>query len=206
MNVGDITMEFNQKLQELRKQRGLTQEELAKKLYVTRAAVSKWELGRGYPNIDSLKDIAKFFSVSLDDLFSTNEVLAIAEEDGKQRKKHFTDLIFGMLDLSSLMLLFLPCFAKRTENIIRSVSLFSLDWGYLKAVYLCTVILTALAGAVILTLQGCYANAWLKIKSPISLSLGIALVLIFTVSSQPYAAVYAFTLLLIKTLMLIKRK
>ena len=41
-------MEFNEKLQELRKQRGLTQEELAEKLYVSRTAISKWESGRGY--------------------------------------------------------------------------------------------------------------------------------------------------------------
>ena len=54
-------MEFNEKLQELRKQRGLTQEELAEKLYVSRTAISKWESGRGYPNIESLKAIAKFF-------------------------------------------------------------------------------------------------------------------------------------------------
>jgi transcriptional regulator with XRE-family HTH domain len=47
-------MEFNEKLQELRKQKGLTQEELAEKLYVSRTAISKWESGRGYPNIESL--------------------------------------------------------------------------------------------------------------------------------------------------------
>ena len=49
------SMEFREKLQELRKQRGLTQEELAEKLFVSRTAISKWESGRGYPNIDSLK-------------------------------------------------------------------------------------------------------------------------------------------------------
>lgn len=58
-------MEFCEKLQELRKKRGLTQEELAEQLYVSRTAISKWESGRGYPSIDSLKAIAKFFSVSL---------------------------------------------------------------------------------------------------------------------------------------------
>lgn len=52
-------MEFNDKLQELRKRENLTQEELAEILHVSRAAVSKWESGRGLPNIDSLKDISK---------------------------------------------------------------------------------------------------------------------------------------------------
>ena len=55
-------MEFNEKLQELRKSRGMTQEELAEALYVSRAAVSKWESGRGYPSIDSLKDISGFLA------------------------------------------------------------------------------------------------------------------------------------------------
>ena len=63
-------MEFHEKLQELRKQKGLTQEQLAQQLYVSRAAVSKWESGRGYPNLDSLKALAKFYSVTIDELLS----------------------------------------------------------------------------------------------------------------------------------------
>ena len=67
-------MEFHEKLQELRKKKGLTQEELAKELYVSRTAISKWESGKGYPNIDSLKEISKFFSVTIDELLSTRTV------------------------------------------------------------------------------------------------------------------------------------
>ena len=57
-------MEFHEKLQELRKKKGLTQEELAEALYVSRTAVSKWESGRGYPSIDSLKAIGSFFGMT----------------------------------------------------------------------------------------------------------------------------------------------
>lgn len=63
-------MEFHETLQTLRKQRGLTQEQLAESLFVSRTAVSKWESGRGYPSIDSLKAIAAFFSVTVDELLS----------------------------------------------------------------------------------------------------------------------------------------
>ena len=58
-----MTMEFNEKLQELRKARSLTQEELAEAVFVSRTAVSKWESGRGYPSIDSLKELSRFFRV-----------------------------------------------------------------------------------------------------------------------------------------------
>ena len=57
-------MEFHEKLQELRKQKELTQEELAEALYVSRTAISKWESGRGYPSIDSLKAISNYLSIS----------------------------------------------------------------------------------------------------------------------------------------------
>ena len=200
-------MEFNEKLQELRKQRGLTQEELAEKLYVSRTAISKWESGRGYPNIESLKAIAKFFEVTVDELLSTDEILTIAEEDNKRKEKHFCDLIYGLLDLSIIMLLFLPFFAEKADGIIRSVSLIDLDsvQPYLKIAYFAVVISMIIMGILILALQNYQCVAWSKSKTTISLILGAITVLLFMISSQPYAAVFAFALLVIKVLTLIKR-
>ena len=200
-------MEFNQKLQELRKQKGLTQEELAEKLYVSRTAISKWESGRGYPNIESLRAIAKFFSVTLDDLLSSDEVLTIAEEDNRQKEKLFRDLMFGLLDLCVALLLFLPFFANKTEEAVQSVSLIALDGvqPYLKIAYLAVVISMIVMGVLTLALQNVKTAAWVKSKTTISLILGAIAVLVFIISSQPYAAVFAFALLVIKALMLIKR-
>ena len=201
-------MEFNEKLQELRKQRGLTQEELAEKLYVSRTAISKWESGRGYPNIESLKAIAKFFSVTVDELLSSGEVLTIAEEDNKRKEKHFYDLIYGLLDLCIAMLLFLPFFAEKADGIIQSVSLIALDGvqPYLKTAYFAIVISMIVMGILTLALQNCQWVAWVKSKTMISLILCAIAVLTFMISSQPYAAVFAFALLAIKALMLIKRQ
>lgn len=199
-------MEFNKKLQELRKIKGLTQEELAGSLYVSRTAISKWESGRGYPNIESLKAIAKFFSVSLDELISTDEALTIAEADGKQKKNHLLDLVYGLLDVSIALLLFLPFFGEKGSQIIQSVSLISLSGvlPYLKVLYLSAVIVTILMGILTLALQNCQAVWWLKSKAEASLTLGAILSLLFIISSQPYAAAFTFLLLIIKTLILIK--
>ena len=201
-------MEFNEKLQELRKQKGLTQEELAEVLFVSRTAISKWESGRGYPNIESLKAIAKFFSVTVDELLSTDEVLTIAEEDSKRKEKHFRDLMYGLLDLCIAMLLFLPFFAEKADGTIQSVSLIALGGvqPYLKIAYLVVVIAMIVTGVMTLALQNVQTTAWVKSKTAASLTLGASLVLLFMISSQPYAAVFAFVLLTIKALMLIKRQ
>ena len=201
-------MEFNEKLQELRKQKGLTQEELAEKLYVSRTAISKWESGRGYPSIESLKTIAKFFGVTVDELLSSGEVLTVAEEDSKRKEKHFRDMMYGLLDLCIAMLIFLPLFAEKAEGIVQSVSLIALDGvqPYLKIAYFAVVISMIVMGILTVTLQNFQWVAWLKSKTTISLILGAIAVLVFMISSQPYAAVFAFALLAIKALMLIKRR
>ena len=200
-------MTFGEKLRKLRTDRGLTQEELAEKIYVTRTAISKWESDRGYPSIDSLKAISKFFSVSIDDLLSPDEVLTIAEQDNKQKETCFKDLVYALLDLCISMLLFLPFFAEDTGEIIKSVSLIALDGvqTYLKIAYLAVVIGMTVMGALTLTLQNCKAAVWVKSKTMVSLAFGAILVLLLIISLQPYAAVFAFALLVIKALMLIKR-
>ena len=103
-------MEFNEKLQKLRKQKNITQEELASVLFVSRTAISKWESGRGYPNIESLKAMASFFNITIDELLSGEELLIVAEEDGKQKETDLRTLVFGLLDLSTAVFFFLPFF------------------------------------------------------------------------------------------------
>ena len=201
-------MELGEKLQELRRQRGLTQEELSARLYVSRTAISKWESGRGYPNIESLKDLAKFFSVTVDELLSTDEVLTLAEEENKQTETRFCDLIYGLLDVSAALLLFLPFFATRANGNVQSLSLLALDGIplYLRAAYLAVVVGLSAVGILTLALQNCRSTVWVKCKAPLSLAFGTAAVLLFVISSQPYAAVFAFVLLAIKAFMRIKRQ
>lgn len=201
-------MTFGEKIKKLRTDKSLTHDELAEKLYVTRTAISKWESDRGYPNIDSLKQIAKFFSVTVDDLLSADELLTIAEQDNKQKEKYFRDLVYSLLDLSNMMLFFLPFFAQNINTEIQSVSLIALDdiQPYLKIAYIAVTVVMILMGVVTLCLQNCGLTTWLKSKTVISLMLGIISVLLFMISSQPYAGVFAFAILVIKSAVLILRR
>lgn len=199
-------MEFYKKLQELRKQNGLTQDELAEKLFVSRTAVSKWESGRGYPNIESLKAISKFFGITVDELLSGEELLTISEEDNKKKESHFRDIVFGLLDLGVSMLLFLPFFGQKAESMIQGVPLLSLTniATYLKTSYFAIVIIIVISGVITLALQNCEHDFWLRNKSKISFFLNTIGVLLFVISNQPYAAAFLLIFLIIKTLMLIK--
>ena len=59
-------MEFKDILKELRLEKGLTQEELAKELNFSMSVVNKWENGKKNPSVDSLKILAKYFDVTID--------------------------------------------------------------------------------------------------------------------------------------------
>jgi transcriptional regulator with XRE-family HTH domain len=200
-------MEFNEKLQELRKSKGLTQEALAEALYVSRAAISKWESGKGYPNIDSLKALAKFFSVTIDELLSSDEILVIAVEEKKKTESYFRDNVTGLLDLCMTLLIFLPFFAARVNGSVQESSLLALEeiQPYLKIIYFVVVIAMAIVGILTLVLRNGKVSFWDKVKTVTSLALNLVAVLIFVVSLQPYAAVFAFALLAVKVFILIKR-
>ena len=68
-------METREVLFNLRTQKGLSQEELAEKIFVTRQAVSRWENGETVPNIDTLKLLSKFFDVSINTLLGSPQKL-----------------------------------------------------------------------------------------------------------------------------------
>lgn len=199
-------MELHEKIQELRKQKNLTQEELAAVLYVSRAAVSKWESGRGYPSIDSLKAMARFFSVTVDELLSGDELLTIAEEDTRQTELRLRDLVFGLLDCAVALFFFLPIFGQTVNGVLREVPLLSLTEiaPYLHVAYLAAVIGILLTGVFTLALQNDRQSFWGKNRNKISLLLNAFASLLFIISLQPYGAAFLFCFLAIKVLMLIK--
>ncbi|MCI5750590.1 MAG: helix-turn-helix domain-containing protein [Clostridium perfringens] len=74
---------FNNKLKELRKEKNISQEQLAKELNISRQAISKLESGKAYPDIDNLILLRKIFGVSLDELIMEEEE-KIEENNSKQ--------------------------------------------------------------------------------------------------------------------------
>ena len=201
-------MEFNEKLQELRKSRGLTQEELAEALYVSRTAISKWESGRGYPSTDSLKEISKFFSITIDDLLSGEKIISIAERENKSNIQNICDLLFGFVDLMSITLIILPLYPNPINNYIYSVSLFAYTELTLASSIVYWIMFTALImiGFVKVILNQMKIEKGRKLLTSISIVCSIVTVLFLAMTREAYAIVIAFLLLLIKaTLVLGKR-
>ena len=118
-------MEFNEKLQQLRAGKNLTQEQLAEQLYVSRTAISKWESGKGYPNIESLKCISKFFSVSIDELLSGEKLISIAQTENRSNIKKIYDYISGILDVLAIVFIVLPIYGEPQGNHFYHVNLLS---------------------------------------------------------------------------------
>lgn len=199
-------MEFNEKLQELRKNKGLTQEELADILYVSRTAISKWESGRGYPNIDSLKEISKFFEVSIDDLLSGEKLLSIAEKENKSNIRGMCDLLFGIVDLFSFVLVVLPLYPNNIEDFIYSVSL--LNYTETSStnliVYWVMFISLFVVGVIKVILTKTKVGKGNKILMELSFALNILIVLFLSLTREVYAVIVAFLLLLAKGGMLLK--
>ena len=78
-------MTFKEKLIVLRKNKGLTQDDFAKAVGVSRQAVYKWENGTSYPEVPKLLEIKALYGISLDDLFDDSFEVAVPEK--KKRKR-----------------------------------------------------------------------------------------------------------------------
>ena len=200
-------MEFNEKLQELRKNKGMTQEELAEVLFVSRTAISKWELGRGYPSIDSLKDISKFFSVSIDDLLSGEKLLTLAEKENKSNIRNICDLLFGIVDLCSFILIILPLYPNTIDGFVYSVNLlnYTQTTGLNKTICWAVFSLLVIIGAVKVILLRVKAEKCSKIFMEISIVISILTVIFLAVTREVYAVVIVFLLLIIKGVIFLRR-
>ena len=104
-------MAFGEKLQEVRKRSGMTQETFAEQLHVSRQAVSRWESGRGYPEMEKILYICHRYHVTLDALFADELQPVEAEEEpevgqpipGKPLKRSFMDFLSNLSPYDKLI-------------------------------------------------------------------------------------------------------
>ncbi|MBR3694431.1 MAG: helix-turn-helix transcriptional regulator [Erysipelotrichales bacterium] len=200
-------MEFHEKLQELRKAKGLTQEELAKILFVSRTAISKWEGARGYPSIDSLKDISTYFSVSIDDLLSGDTLITLAERENKNNIHSICDMMFTVIDLLVIVMIFLPMYPKTVDDHIYAVNLMMYTettclnrivyWIF----YLCHILL----GSIKLVIHARIDEKWQRILIQCSMILSSMSILYLALAREAYAVVVMFMLLILKGTIILKR-
>lgn len=199
-------MEFHLKLQALRKERGITQEELAEAIFVSRTAISKWESGKGYPSIDSLKELSGFFSISIDDMLSGDTLITIAEKENKANLSRAYYLPFALVDLFHMAMIFLPLYPMAVGEHVYSVSLSVYGDLVAHEVGIYWVLFAAL---IVIGLIEVGLAKWCKNKSPvavtyISIGLSIITVLFLMISREVYATVLVFSLLIIKGILLLK--
>lgn len=199
-------MDFPEKLQELRKSKNMTQEELAESLFVSRAAVSKWESGRGLPSIDSLKAISVLFKVSIDDLLSGDEVILAAQDETREKLQRLRATLFGLLDVMHLLFFFLPMFGEKTGDFVRAVSLLSLPASWIRTVYLVLFAFAALFGAVDILLQNMEHDRIHSIFLWTSVGFSLLITSFAILNRQPCISLFELWLLVVKAFFYLKQR
>ena len=185
----------------------MTQEELAEALFVSRTAISKWESGRGYPSIDSLKELSRFFSVTIDDLICSDEMITVAENDKKEFVGKYISLICNALDILLVILMFIPAFGNGTAS-SETVSLLGLTRinPMLKTVFIVMIgaaILNGICGVIIANFN---KPVWNIHRLVTGIVLSILAVIVFIATRQPYAGIVCFLFLVIKGFLIAKVK
>ena len=101
---------FSEKLYELRKEKGFSQEELADKLNVARQTISKWENGTTTPDSNNLIELSNIFEISIDEFVGKNEAKDVSKENEKEakcKKKLIKKIIIGIIILVLILFLLL---------------------------------------------------------------------------------------------------
>lgn len=120
----------------LRKEKNLTQKQLAQKLNVSDKAVSRWETGKGYPDVSSLVSLSVYFGVSVNELLAgkrangkklaeiaeNNVIDAIQTKEKEIKKKKFQTIVFAVVFSIILIPPAIPTFIYLADNILQAVS------------------------------------------------------------------------------------
>ena len=198
-------MELSEKIQKLRKEHNLTQEQLAEQLFVSRTAVSKWETGRGTPSMESLKQIANLFHITLDQLLSTEEVVVIAEKENKENINRFASYIDGIINLSALLGLLLPLYKVEKNGLFHSVPLYQLG-GWQGVVFWIAPVIMVICGIAQMVLTGSENANLNTATSVVGIAAHISAIILLILCGHPYPAVLFFFLFALKGILLLKKR
>ena len=153
-----MTIEIADRLIQLRKKHGLSQEELADKLGLSRQAVSKWERAEASPDTDNLICLAKLYGVSLDELLSTDDdVETIVKEQVKPQQEETKEDSITLKDSDGSKVIIknnhIECYDEKGNKVIRKKDKF------IKTVDLIDCILTS-AMIILYVCLGVFADMW----------------------------------------------
>lgn len=144
-----------------------------------------------------MKEISKFFSVTIDDLLSGEQLISIAEKENKSNIQRMCSLLFGIVDLCTLMLVVLPLYPNPIDGYIYSVNLL----GYTQttffniSVYWIMFIALIAVGALKVALTQLRIEKGQRIVIWCSLGLSILTVLFLAMTREAYAITVVFGLL-----------
>ena len=104
-------MDFSERLKALRKKKGLTQEELAKRLFISRSVIAKYECGKSLPTRENAEKLAAFFDIKLSDLIEEEQVRMRSSEFRMRKNIAYILSFTGIfIDAFYLILFFIPVF------------------------------------------------------------------------------------------------
>ncbi|RIO64616.1 XRE family transcriptional regulator, partial [Staphylococcus haemolyticus] len=94
-------MKFHEKLKQERKRLNLSQEDLANKINISRQSISKWELEKGYPNIETLIELSEVFDITVDELLKGDDFLKDKIVEDSKKLNH--PLLFSIGEVIGLL-------------------------------------------------------------------------------------------------------
>lgn len=162
--------------------------------------------GRGYPSIDSLKEISNFFSVTIDELLSGDKLINIAEKENISNIQSMCDMIFAVIDVLAFMLIILPLYPNIVDGYVYSVNLIeyteisSLKRGIYWGMFIGLIVV----GIVKILFNKLEIKRGNKLITELSILLNVVVVLFLAMAREPYGVTVAFVLLVMKGILVVK--
>lgn len=194
-------MEVNKKIQKLRKENNLTQDQLAERLGVSKIYVARIENGKILPSVKDIKNIARILDVNVSDLTSFDDLIFAAESDNYNKLDRKTTLFFAILDILSISFIFMPFYVKN-NNAMTLIELKPLS-SLLYIAYLVLLIVSFIVGVLEIIFSANNKKNKLKNVKLISVVVYTLSILIFALSKQSYITAFLFLFLMIKILFLL---